>query len=396
MIGGGLAGLSTALSLAERGVSVVLLEARRLAWAASGRNGGFVSPGFSLGAETLLRTVGREQARALYDLSRRGAELVRDRIARYRIEGASPVEGRLDVWRHIDPDGIRQARDFMAETFDCQEEIWSADRVREVLRSERYHGALFDAKGFHFHPLNYALGIAQAAEAAGANLHEGTEVTALELDRAEKRVVTAGACVRAKTVVVACGGLIGDLHPRLSAATLPIATYVASSAPLGAAIETAIRTPYSISDNRLANDYYRLVDGDRLLWGGGMSARTGEPKDLADGMRRAILAIYPQLRGLQIEDAWSGIMGYARHKMPQVGILEPGLWYAMGFGGHGMNTTAMAGEMVAGALAEGDDRYRLLAPFGLAWTGGPVGPLAAQSTYWWYRLKDRWREGWSG
>lgn len=396
VIGGGLAGLSTALGLAERGRAVVLLEARRLAWGASGRNGGFVSPGYSLGAEALLRAVGRDRARALYDLSRDGVELVRGRIARHGIAGAEPVAGRLDVWRYPDPEGQRRARDVMAETFGRREEIWPRERLRAVLATERYHGALFDPDGFHFHPLNYALGLAEAAEAAGLRIHENTPVRGLDLEAPEKLAVADHGRVRAKTLVFTCGGLLGRLVPRLAAAALPVATYVASTKPLGAAGEAAIGTRYSIADNRLANDYYRMVPGGRLLWGGGMSARTAEPRALAATMRKGIVSVYPRLAGLAIEDAWSGIMGYARHKMPQIGSLGPGLWYATSFGGHGMNTTAIAGELLAGALTEDDDRYRLFAPFGLDWTGGPVGPLAAQSTYWWYRLKDRIREGRAG
>ena len=392
VIGGGLAGLSGAVSLAERGLTVTLLEARRIAWGASGRNGGFVSPGFSLGSGALTKRLGLERARQLYALSDKAVALVRNRIARYEIAGCEPVEGRISVWRYPDPDEIRRECDRMAEQFGIEGEVWSREELRERLLTERYHGGLFDRAGFHFHPLNYALGLARAAASLGVRLHEGSEVTGLALETAQKTVTTAQGVVRARELVIACGGLIGGLQRRLSAATLPIATYVVATEPLGDRLQSAIRLDCAIHDNRLANDYYRVVAGDRILWGGRISARRAEPAELAALMLGDLVSVYPQLAGLRAETAWAGTMGYARHKMPQIGILRPGVWYSMGFGGHGMNTTAMAGELIAAAIAERDDHYRLFAPFGLAWTGGALGPVAAQTTYWAYQLGDWFRE----
>jgi gamma-glutamylputrescine oxidase len=158
--------------------------------------------------------------------------------------------------------------------------------------------------------------------------------------------------------------------------------------PLGERLEQAIRAPWGVSDDRTAQDYYRPLADGRLLWGGLVSCFKQPPRRLAEVMRRCMLRVYPQLDGVRIETAWDGLMGYARHKMPQIGQLSPGVWYAMGFGGRGMATTTMAGELVAGAIAEGDERYRLFAPFGLGFAGGPLGPAVAQTVYWSYQLKD--------
>ena len=162
--------------------------------------------------------------------------------------------------------------------------------------------------------------------------------------------------------------------------------------PTSALLDSAIATPMCISDDRRAGDYYRRTTDGRLIWGGRITARTRDPADLAALLRRDMIEVYPALAALRIESAWSGLMAYARHYMPQVGKLDEGLWYCTAFGGHGLNTTAAAGGLIAAAIAEGDDRYRLFEPFGLAWNGGPLGPVAAQLTYWKLQLQDWWAE----
>jgi len=391
VIGGGLAGLSTALELAERGVAVVLLEARRVGWGASGRNGGFVSPGFARAPRGLVKRRGRDHARALYALSREGAETVRRRIADYAIECGPLVDGILAASWFDDGDGLKRYRDFMAETFAEEKVFWPRERVREALLSERYHDGLLTPRGFQFHPLNYSLGMAAAAERRGATILEASPVTGLELEGEEKVLRTASGGVRARHAVFACGGYLERLHPALARAMLPIATYVMATEPLGDRLASAIRVPYAVHDTRFALDYYRALHDTRLLWGGRITARRGEPRDLARLMLGDVLRVYPQLAGVRAEAAWSGLMSYAVHKMPQIGRLAPGVWYAMGFGGHGMNTTAMAGTLVAAAIAEDDDRYRLFAPFGLTPAGGPLGAAAAQLTYWYHQAKDALR-----
>ncbi len=393
VVGGGLAGLSTALGLAERGVETVLVEARRVGWGASGRNGGFVSPGFSLSNRQIVKDLGRQQAREIYDLSREAADLIRRRIIHLEIPGVPVVDGRMKVLRYHAPGELEADRDFMAEVFGVESEVWPRERLRAALLSERYHHGLFNAGGFHFHPLNYALGIAAAAERAGVRIHEDSPAVWLDLERPEKQVQTASGRVRAKEVVIACGGYIDGLQPLLSGATLPVATYVVTTEPLGERVQDAIRVPYAISDTRLAGNYFRVVEGGRILWGGDITAWTREPRQLARQMIEDLVSVFPQLAGVQAEDAWMGLMGYPVHKMPQLGQHAPGVWHCMGYGGHGMAATTMGGELIASAIAEGDDRYRLFARYGLQWTGGRViGAVAAQMTYWYYQFLDRLQE----
>jgi glycine/D-amino acid oxidase-like deaminating enzyme len=208
----------------------------------------------------------------------------------------------------------------------------------------------------------------------------------------KRRLSTATGTVTAQEIVLTSGGYTDHLCRPLQRSFLPIATYVLLTEADAALLESAIRTTAAIADDRRAGDYYRRVKGDRLLWGGRITTRTADPKGLAGLLRQEMATTYPQLASLKVDIAWSGLMSYARHLMPQIGQLTPGLWYCTAFGGHGMNTTAIGGRVIAEGITRESDRYRLFAPFGLVWNGGPVGRAAAQLTYWAYQLQDSWRE----
>ena len=391
VVGGGLAGVSTALELAERGRSVILLEAGRIAWSASGRNGGLVSAGWACGIERLVTRLGRDHARRLAALSRRGVQRVRERIRSLGIHAAAPLPGMLLAWRYPPGDELLAAAARARELLLAEPVAWSREQLRAALRTARYFGALHDAEAFHFQPLAYTLGLTEAAVARGVGVHENSRALSLGREPGGWRVRTGGGSVRARHVVLAGSAHLGRLEPRLAKAVLPVATYMMATEPLGERLAMAIRTQSAVADTRNAGDYYRARDG-RILWGGRMTTATAEPRRLAALLRDDLLAVYPQLAGVRVQTAWSGLMGYTRHRMPLVGPLEEGLWACTAFGGHGVNTTAACAELVARAIAEGDDGWRLLEPFGPVRVGGRTGRLAAQATYWYYRLGDRLRE----
>lgn len=277
----------------------------------------------------------------------------------------------------------------MEREFDYRLEVMPTDAVRSLLLSAKYHQALYDPASFHFHPLNYARSLAKAIEVVGGRIFEQSRVTGCDLDRTEKIVRTSRGEVRARDVVLAGGGYTDDLVPRLRRSILPIATYVLLTEPAPEKLVEAVRTPMAISDNRRAGDYYRLVDdGRRLLWGGRITTRTTEPRRLAGMMQKTMVSTYPQLEGVRVETAWSGLMAYARHLMPLIGQLQPGVWYVFGFGGRGLNTTAIGGRVIAEGILGSSDRYRLYEPFSLTWNGGTFGVAAAQLTYWTYQAMD--------
>ena len=392
IVGGGLAGLTTALELARRGRKVALLESRRVAWGASGRNGGFVCAGYSTGLENIERRSNAHDAESLIRLSMEGVEIVRNNIAGLRIAGAAPTPGILKVLRHDGGDALKHHRDSENARFGMRLEFLDRDQVRTQLVSKAYHQGLLDPDGFHFHPLNYACALAAEITRLGGSIFE--ESAALSVERAQggHEVATADGKVSARHVVFTGGGYTDGVAKRLKGSYLPIATYVLLTEPLGDLLPQTIRTKAAIGDDRRAGDYYRVVDEGRLLWGGRITTRTRDPRNLAAQLRRQMVGTYPQLKDVKVELAWSGLMSYARHLMPQIGRMRDGLWYATAFGGHGMNTTAIGGKVIAQGIAGESDRYRLFAPFGLDWNGGPFGRAAVQLTYWTYQAMDAWRE----
>lgn len=397
VIGGGFAGLATAMSLLERGVrDVVQLEAETIGHGASGRNGGFVFGGFSLDNAALLKDLGRDEARRLYGLTLDAVERIRQRIARHAIDCDATYSGVLlaDWFQGEQP--LRDLQRFMREAFDVDWRWLDRDETRHLLRSGRYHRALHEPNAFHFHPLKYAQGLARVLHAGGVAVHEHSRVSAIERAGAGPssgwRVRTGAGELHCAEVVVACGGYIGSLFKPLSRAILPIATYVMSTEPLGERLPAAMRTDAAVYDTRFAFDYYRPLPDTRLLWGGRISILDRTPEQVARLLTRDLLRVYPQLEGVKVEHAWSGLMSYARHKMPQIGRLpDHGPWYAMGFGGHGVGPTTAAGEVLAQALAGEAPVPAGFARYGLPSTMGPLGLAAAQATYSWLQLRDACR-----
>ena len=391
VVGGGLAGIGAALSLAERGrgADVAVLEAGRLGDGASGRNGGMISAGFTRPLDGLVARLGRERARALLDASVEGLELVRARIRRHAI-ACDVVEGVVELSFFDDPDDLRAYAELLRD-FGRPVEFWPREKVRELWKSPRYFDAVFDPTGFHLDPLACLRGFARAAAAAGVRIFEGTPVLRIEPRTGGGfRVICARGRVDADTVILAPGSHgPGAPHPALARALLGVGSYVVVTEPLGERLAEAVAAPHAAFDDRMATGYFRPLPEGRLLWGGRVSLfESGDPARIARIMRRDLAEIFPQLADVRLDFAWSGRMPFLRHKMPVVAEIAPDLWVATGFGGHGLNTTAMAGELVAAALVEGDRRFELFAPFGLPPVFDGLGRIAAQFHYWWYQLRD--------
>jgi glycine/D-amino acid oxidase-like deaminating enzyme len=318
---------------------------------------------------------------------------VADNIAALAITGADPVKGSMSAARFEAGAALRRQRDWLMAEFGYPTEVWERDRVREALLSPRYHQAIYRPNAFHFDPLCYSRALAAEVERLGGLIFETSPAAGIDKEGAEWRVSTARGAVRAKDVVVATGGYTGRLVGALFSSYLPVATYVMLTRPNLELVASAIRTTAAVGDHRRAGDYYRVVDGGtRILWGGKITTRTSEPRRLAALLRRTMVSTYPQLQGLAVDIAWTGLMAYARHLMPQIGSLGPGLWFCTAFGGHGMNTTAIGGRVIAEAITGQGDRYRLFAPFGLKWNGGPAGRAAVQAIYWTLQAQDAWNE----
>jgi gamma-glutamylputrescine oxidase len=388
VVGAGLAGLTTAREIARGGWSVAVLESGRVAWNASGQNCGFVLPGFAAGIRSIVERVGLDRARELWTLSEAGLEYVRTTIHETGMPGVVPIDGWLNVSKVDDADRVIATLQLLGQDFGAEVEGWATDRVRDVLKSNRYFNAIHFARAFHLHPLNYALGLAAAAEQAGAHIFEHTPAVAIDPAGVRKRIETPHGRLRAAHVVLAGNVHIGSLMPRIAATLLPIWTYLATTAPLGPRLADAINYYGAVSDGERADNHYRIVDGDRLLVSGRATMWEADPGRFAGNLAADIAELYPQLGAVEIEHRWSGVLGRTIHGMPQIGELSPGIWLASGFGGHGFNTTAMAGNLIAHAIVDGDDTWRLFLPFELIWAGGLAGRVAAQVGYWWNRSRD--------
>ncbi|RAP57923.1 FAD-binding oxidoreductase [Oleiagrimonas sp. MCCC 1A03011] len=393
VVGGGFAGLNTALGLAERGVrDVCLLESERIGFGASGRNGGFVFAGYSLGEQALLNQLGAQAAKALFLRTVEAVRRIRGRIAEYDIDCDTVDAGVLWANWFSDPRRLLDRQRLLARHFDT-EWTWVPQAVlREQLRTRRYTDALFERNALHLHPLKYARGLARAAVKQGVTIHEHSRAVSLTREGEAWVVRTDEGELCAPQVVLACGGYLSGLQPQVDRAVLPIATYVMVTEPLGAALHDTIATESAVYDTRFAFDYYRKLRDDRLLWGGRISIRNRSPEDVKRLLRRDLARVYPQLAHARIDYAWSGLMSYARHEMPQVGGNGEGLWWAQAFGGHGLAPTCVAGELLAAAIA-GDDRdWETFHRYGLVSAWRPLGYLAAQASYWWLQLRDAWKD----
>jgi gamma-glutamylputrescine oxidase len=253
--------------------------------------------------------------------------------------------------------------------------------VREVLPNERYFGALHFPGALHIHPLNYALGLAADAEKSGARIFEDTPATKIDPAGVRKRIETPSGRLRAPHVVLACNVQLGDLMPRLGATLLPITTYALVTEPI-ANLTAIVRYRGAVSDTNRADNHYRIVGGDRLQWSGRMRAWQADPRWVRRGLIADIGRNFPALGGVEIAHLWRGTLGRAVHRMPQIGEIENGFWVASGFGGHGLNTSAMGGELVARGIIDTDQTWRLFSPYELVWAGGVLGRAVAQGIYW--------------
>ena len=393
VIGAGLAGLTCALEAQRRGLEVVVLEAERVAWGASGRNAGIVSAGFAAGAEGLLEAVGPDDAWTLHGLSAAGAQYVRRQIERLKLRKTLQGEGFYLVSRCDREDELKTQVERFGQKLGYELRYCPREEVREMLCTDRYHQATYDPSAFHIQPLAYALGLAGAFRALGGVIHEQTRARGVEsLKAGHWRVATGEGAVVADNVVLCTSGYDLRLYKRVTRAVLPVATYVVTSTPARKLLNEVIKTKSGVADTRRAGDYFRRLPDGRLLWGGRISTSRSEPFRLGERMMEDCYNIFTQLGALKVGHAWSGLMGYARHSMPLIGQVEPRLWYATAFGGHGLNTTAMAGQLIAEAISEGDDRYRLFERFELQRAGGPFRRLITQGAYWAMQARDKINE----
>jgi gamma-glutamylputrescine oxidase len=397
IVGAGLAGISTAIGLMERGAGrICVLDADQPGAGASGRNGGFVFAGYSLSNDALVRQLGADQAAKLHGWTRAAVRLVRERIERYAIDCQANDAGVLLADWFSDDERLQSFARRMNEQLGFQLDFLDSDQRSELVRSPRYGAALFEPGSFHFHPLRHIRGLAEQLINAGHAVHPDSPVRQLSRRDSGWLIETAHGRLRAGEVVLTTGGYDRRLWRPLQRALQPIATYVAVTEPLGPALDQLLPGRVAVYDTRFAFDYYRPLPDGRLLWGGRISIADRSPQAIRRLLARDLERVFPDLAGVRFEQAWGGWMSYARHEMPILGRSREGLWHGLAFGGHGMATTTLAGEVLAEAIGGNEQRLRAFQRWKAAWAGGWAGRCVVQGRYWWLQARDAWRDRFGG
>ena len=391
VVGGGLSGCSTALHLSERGYKVVLLEAERVGYGASGRSGGQIIPGYSCGMPKLAAQLGKADAKRLWDYSIEGIELTSALIERNRID--------CDLaWGHIHAAIKPRQRQELREWQREQEGDYGYDKLRFMEKDEvgqwvatgRYIAGLYDGGAGHLHPLRYTIGVGRAAQAAGVRIHEGSRVTGIDYGPTVT-VRTDRGSVRAKFVALCANVEHVDLSRRLASKLIGVASYIVATQPLGAArAEALLKDNIAVADLNWIIDYYRLTADTRLLFGGRVSYSGLDPLGTARATRQRMLNVFPQLADVEIDYAWGGMIDITMSRAPNFGRLEPNVYYLQGYSGHGMVATTIAGKVVAEAIAGQAERFDVFAR--LKHHDFPGGKLFRRPTLvmamTWFRLRD--------
>src|SRR3982074_1220657 len=375
VVGAGLAGLTVALEAARLGASVAVLEGRHVGWNASGHQLGTVMPGYGLPIGDLIARIGFEDTRELWALSKEGAEYVRATASEQQIPGIALSEGALEVSNVDVGDQLISRLQMLGEDFETEGEGWQVDRVRAELKTDHYFHGVYYPKAFQIDGRKYVHGLAALARRAGARIFEATPVVSIDPSGIRKRIVTPSARLRASHIVLAGNIHLGAPLRRLSETLLPVWRYAAVTAPLGERLADAITFQGSVTDTD-GIDHFRIVDGDRLMWASPETTWDARPRRFGPTIQRRISTVFPKLGKVAIADMFAGAVGLTVHGMPQIGQLRKGLWVASGFGRQGLNTSAMAGLLVARSILWGDERWRLFSPFELVWAGGTTGRVA--------------------
>lgn len=392
VVGGGYTGLSAALHLAKSGLKVIVLEAHRIGWGASGRNGGQVGTGQRRDQDDLEQMLGKAHARQLWDLAEESKALVRGLAAGEGMDcqltpGIIHADHKARFVPHSRKYAEKLQRDYGYDAIG----FLDRDSLRALVGSEGYFGGTLDAGAFHLHPLNYALGLGRAAEAAGAIIHEDSEVTGIDKGN-PNTVRTANGEVHAGHVLLACNGYLGHLEPFIAARVMPINNFIVATEPLDTDVASRlIANRAAVADSRFVINYFRLTHDNRLLFGGGETYGYRFPPDIKAFVRRPMLEVFPQLRDARIDHGWGGTLAITARRIPLLRRVSPTIFSASGYSGQGVSIATLCGKLVAEAIGGQAGRFDVFSSIKApVFPGGHLlrAPLLALAMTW-YALRDR-------
>lgn len=367
VVGGGFAGLSAAIELADRGYSVVVLEAKHVGWGASGRNGGQLIAGLACEQDVIESALGLDAAKKVWGMTLQALDLVRERVKRFEIK-CDLADGFLGVAVNAGKGAtMRNWLDGMAQKYNYNAEAeWiSPNDIRQWIDSPRYHSGYYDKRGGHLHPLNYCLGLAKGASYLGVRIYQNSPVTSMQ--KGEPAILkTETGSVKAKFVVLAGNMYLPEVSPKLAPALarriMPVGTYIIGTEPIDSILKTKlIPSNSAVCDTNFVLDYFRFSADNRMIYGGRVSYSAMTPPNLTANMQARMAQTFPQLKNTKVEYTWGGFVDITMNRAPDFGRIAPNIYYLQGFSGHGVALTGMAGKLVAEAIAGQAERLDLMA-----------------------------------
>ncbi|HBB83588.1 MAG TPA: gamma-glutamylputrescine oxidoreductase [Sulfitobacter sp.] len=392
IVGAGYSGLSTGLHLAEKGYKVAIIEGARVGWGASGRNGGQIVNGLNASLQTIKRRYGQDTATFVAGLVQEGGEIIRDRVHTYDIK--CDLKGK-NIFTGLTAAHMRELEErqklWQSYGIDNQEML-NKDQLRAHVNSDLYEGGLIDHSGGHMHPLNLALGEAAAFEKNGGTIYEMSAVTDVDHDAPRPVVRTAKGTMTCKTLVLCGNAYLGHVVPTLTPRVMPVSTQVMATEPLSEAQAHALLpTDACVEDIRYILDYYRLSGDKRMLFGGGTVYGGADPRDIKAKLKHNMDKVFPQLKDVKIDYAWSGNFALSFSRVPQMGRIGDNTYFAHGYIGHGVTGSHTFGRILSEAIDGDLTRFDVFA--NVPWFPFPGGrmlrvPYSVMGS-WWYGLRDR-------
>lgn len=392
VVGAGYSGLSAALHLAEGGHNVAVIEGAQVGWGASGRNGGQIVNGLNASLQVIKKRYGQDTAGFVAGLVMEGGDIIRDRVEKYDIQCDLKPGNVFAAMTGAHMRELEERHKLWAGYGIDSQEMLSRAQIREHIGTDIYEGGMIDHRGGHMHPLNLALGEAAAFEKNGGTIFEHSPVISVDTEAARPVVRTAKGKITCKTLILCGNAYLGNVVPTLTWRVMPVSTQVMATRPLGdELVHSLIPTDVCVEDIRYILDYYRLSGDKRLLFGGGTVYGGADPRDIVSKLRKNLDKVFPQLKGIEIEHAWSGNFALSFSRVPQMGRIGNNTYFAHGYSGHGVTGAHTFGRILSEAVNADMSRFDVFEK--VPWIPFPGGrvfrvPYSVIGS-WWYAARDR-------